>query len=111
MSKRIGFVPAVFVLATVMAFNAHHAGGAEECLAAPTRDPPEGRHWYYHFDQAKNQKCWRLGEAGLPILPQPTGPIANRAGREQLALSRAERDALFQEFVRWKELHRTFDRP
>jgi hypothetical protein len=137
MSKRIGFVPAVSVgvLTTVMAFNAHYARSADDCIVEPNRQPPDGRHWYYHVDRATNHKCWYLGEAGMvaqrapsdaqnspganpsaqsastqsPAGPNPAGPVADRSGqREALALSRAQRDALFQEFIRWNELQRNF---
>ena len=113
MSKR--FVPAASVLAAVMAFHAHHAAGADDCIAEPTHQPPDGQHWYYRFDQAKNRKCWHLGEAGLtvqrpsPDLLRTTGPVADRSGRRyEAALSRARRDELFQDFMRWNELQRNF---
>ena len=112
MWKRIGVVPAVCVLA--IAFDLTHAAGADDCVAEPSRQPPDGRHWYYHFDQATNRKCWHLGEAGLPVLhpapdqPRPA-PDTDRSGRrEELALSRAKRDTLFQDFIRWNELQRNF---
>jgi hypothetical protein len=111
MSKR--FVPAASVLAAVMAFHAHHAAGADDCVAEPTHQPPDGQHWYYRFDQAKNRKCWHLGEAGLtvqrasPDLPRTTAPVADRpVRRDEVALSRARRDELFQDFMRWNELQR-----
>lgn len=34
------------------------------CLEAPERDAPQGEHWYYHYDQQKNRKCWHIGAAG-----------------------------------------------
>jgi hypothetical protein len=122
MSKRAGFVPAVCagVIATVLAFNPHHARGADDCLTEPNRDPPEGRHWFYHVDRANNRKCWYLGDVGLlaqrvvpetpnPPGPNPSAPIAGRpTQREALALSRARRDTLFQEFIRWNEMQRDF---
>jgi len=111
MSKRL--VPAASVLAAVMAFHAHHAAGADDCIVEPTHQPPDGQHWYYRFDQAKNRKCWHLGEAGLtvqrpsPDLPRTTAPVADRpVRRDEAALSRARRDELFQDFMRWNELQR-----
>jgi hypothetical protein len=114
MLKRIGIMPAVCVLA---AFNVQQAGieqavAAEDCLPAPTHEPPEGSHWYYRSDPIRNHKCWYLAEAGHPVLPRPPAAAAERAGRrEELALNRAQRDALFQEFVRWKTLQRALDKP
>jgi hypothetical protein len=112
LSKRIGLVPAVSMLATAIAFGAHHAASADDCIPEPTHQPPDGRHWYYHFDQARNRKCWRLGETGMAVLPEsphPAGPGTDRSGqRQELALSRAQRDTLFQDFIRWNELQRNF---
>jgi hypothetical protein len=127
MSKRIGFVLAACggVIATALAFNPHHARGADDCLAEPNRDPPEGRHWFYHVDRVNNRKCWYLGDVGLlaprvvpeaanasgpsPPAPNASAAIAGRpTQREVLALSRARRDSLFQEFIRWNEIQRDF---
>jgi hypothetical protein len=113
MFKRIGFAPAVCVLATVPVCSWQPAAvAAENCITAPTHDPPEGSHWYYHFDQARNQRCWTLGEAGHPLLPRPRATAPEHIGRrDDPALSPAQREALFQEFVRWKTLQRAFDKP
>ena len=109
MSKRYGFVPAVCMLVPVIAFNVDGAAAAEDCIMSPTHDPPEGSHWYYHFDQAKNQKCWVLGEAGHPLVKRAPAPGADHAKEhDEVALSKAQRQALFQEFLRWQELRRTF---
>jgi hypothetical protein len=127
MSKRVAFVLAACagVIATVVAFNPDHARGADDCLVEPNRDPPEGRHWFYHVDRANNRKCWYLGDAGLlaqrvapetanpsgpnPAGPNPSAPSAGRpTQREALAPSRARRDTLFQDFIRWNEMQRDF---
>jgi hypothetical protein len=119
MSKRFDYVPAVSagVLATVIAFSTH-ARSADDCIAEPNRDPPAGHHWYYHVDHANNRKCWRLGDAVAqraspesvpPPPPVSPGPVADRPQQhEARAISKAERDTLFQEFIRWNELQRNF---
>jgi hypothetical protein len=119
MSKRIGCVPAVSaaLLASVMAFGAP-ARAADDCLAEPNREPPDGSHWYYRIDHANNRKCWHLGEVAAPrASPEPpapapsgsTGPVVDRPQqREALALSKVQRATLFQEFIRWNELQQNF---
>jgi len=111
---RIGLVPAVSasLLATAMAFSTD-ARSADDCLAEPNREPPDGLHWYYRVDRASNRKCWHLGDIvaqrASPELPPSPGPVADRAQQhEARAISRAERDTLFQEFIRWNELQRNF---
>jgi hypothetical protein len=107
MFKHIGVVPAASVLITV--FNVHHAIATEDCIAAPTHQPPRGHHWYYQTDQARSQKCWHLGEDGLPTLPRQSR--VKRPGlRVESALSQAQRDALFQEFLRWRTMQ-VFENP
>ena len=88
MSKR--FVPAASVLAAVMAFQAHHAAGADDCVVEPTHQPPDGQHWYYRFDQAKNRKCWHLGEAGLTV-QRPPPDLPRPPGRSRIARAGATR--------------------
>jgi hypothetical protein len=33
---------------------------ANKCLSAPNGPSPNGQHWHYHLDRAKNRKCWYL---------------------------------------------------
>jgi hypothetical protein len=121
MSKRIGSVPAALVAMMLvpamlgalgsMAFSVA-ARSADNCLTEPNRDPPDGRHWYYRVDQANNRRCWHLGEAGLVVqrsVPETASqaPAAPPAPRET-GISRAQRDALFQDFIRWNEVQRSF---
>jgi hypothetical protein len=39
---------------------------ADDCLAAPNSPAPQGSHWYYHMDWAKQRKCWYLRAPGQP---------------------------------------------
>jgi hypothetical protein len=90
--------------------------GAKECLAAPSRTPEDGRHWYFHTDRTTNQKCWYLrdrdaGTTGAvtvsagapPDAMQPGEPRAQAAQRTAVD-ERAER-ALFHQFMRWYKEH------
>jgi hypothetical protein len=70
MPRRIGSVaPAMFatlLLASAVPFLPSNAArAAEECLAAPKTQTPQGRHWYYRLDHVKGRKCWYLGVAGI----------------------------------------------
>jgi hypothetical protein len=40
------------------------AQAADDCLARPNSTAPDGQHWYYHFDRAKNRQCWFLAAEG-----------------------------------------------
>ena len=37
---------------------------ADDCLAAPNAPTPQGSHWYYRMDWAKQRKCWYLRAPG-----------------------------------------------
>ena len=51
---------------------------ADDCLSAPRSTAPNGSHWYYHLDSAKQQKCWYLRTAGPPAKPAPAQiPVAS----------------------------------
>jgi hypothetical protein len=41
------------------------AGG--DCIEQPNREPALGAHCYYHFDRAKNRKCWYLGTSATKM--------------------------------------------
>ncbi|WP_316189332.1 MULTISPECIES: hypothetical protein [unclassified Bradyrhizobium] len=55
------------------------AVAADDCLPEPTGDKPDGQHWYYRFDRAKNQRCWYLKERasnGTQVVKQAQQPSA-----------------------------------
>jgi len=61
---------------------------AEDCLAAPTRVTPSGRHWYFHLDRQAHRKCWYLGPAGMKLaLPAASKTVARPASGEPRALA------------------------
>ncbi len=38
------------------------ASAADECLAAPKDQTPQGSHWRYHIEHPSNRHCWYLRE-------------------------------------------------
>src|SRR6266508_5165311 len=89
MRKQMGS-PAVFsALLAALAITGlprRSASAADDCIAAPNSQPPEGSHWYYRMDRAKQRKCWYVGPQGQKVhrvVPQPaarsfTPPAAER---------------------------------
>ena len=49
----------------VMPVHASHA--ADDCLAKPNAEAPDGGHWYTHVDRATGRQCWYLGSAGRKV--------------------------------------------
>ena len=43
------------------------ARAAGDCLAAPDSQPPQGSHWYYRSDRAKQRHCWYLAAEGQRV--------------------------------------------
>jgi hypothetical protein len=39
---------------------------ADACLTAPNSPVPDGSHWYYHMDRAKQRKCWYIRASDQP---------------------------------------------
>lgn len=97
-----------FLLALVIA--SADAARAAACLPAPVRAPPDGQHWFYRTDRDANRKCWYLrarevettGSSPTRESPRPS------AGRSDggLALSEADQEKLFDEFLRWRDQQR-----
>jgi hypothetical protein len=101
---------------------------ADNCLKQPDLHSPQGVRWYYHTDPVTNRKCWYMGrpgakvpQAALPASRSPpksengsdikqtldTGRLDNGETSHQLGISadKADRDALFREFVLWQVQH------
>lgn len=78
------FVSAIFasVLAGApLATLSHNAArAADDCLAAPKDETPEGGHWYYHIDHASKRQCWYLREEGEK-LSQGAAPNSSRSAK------------------------------
>jgi len=58
---RASLVTLLSTLAIIWIDPAHAAG---ECSAAPRGAAPQGSHWYYRVDRAKQRKCWYLAAQG-----------------------------------------------
>jgi len=58
---RIHTMPALLTLLALAATSASRATRAEDCLAGPNAQSPQGQHWYYRLDRATHRKCWYLG--------------------------------------------------
>jgi hypothetical protein len=69
MKDRIGSTIPRLVYATLTAtvLTAGPARAADDCLAGPNADPPQGSHWYYRVDRAQQRHCWYLGPQGRQI--------------------------------------------
>jgi hypothetical protein len=58
---RIRTMPALLTLLALAATSGSRATRAEDCLAGPNTQSPQGSHWYYRIDRATHRKCWYLG--------------------------------------------------
>jgi hypothetical protein len=72
MRNRIGAViPAgfanVYAIAAVIVLTNGSALAADDCLAAPNLDPPQGSHWYYRLDSVQQRHCWYLRPEGQKV--------------------------------------------
>ncbi len=61
------------------------AQAADNCLASPKDQAPQGSHWYYRIEHPSNRHCWYLRgqhDAATPIAPNASvdaSPSANSA--------------------------------
>src|SRR6516165_8760710 len=54
-------VACVLVLATSGLVASHGSVlAADDCIAKPEGQGPQGSHWFYHTDETTNRKCWFL---------------------------------------------------
>lgn len=71
-------VSAIFVSAlagAALAAVTHNAArAADDCLAVPKDETPEGSHWYYRIERGTKRHCWYLRAEGekLSQTAQPT---------------------------------------
>jgi hypothetical protein len=70
---------ALCAMLAVVAPPNNSARAAGDCLAAPDSQPPQGGHWYYRSDRAKQRHCWYLGSEGQRV--SHTRPDAQPAAR------------------------------
>jgi hypothetical protein len=72
MRNRIGAVVPkgfanVYAIAAVIVSTSGSALAADECLATPNLDPPQGSHWYSWVDSVPQRHCWYLGPEGQKV--------------------------------------------
>jgi hypothetical protein len=65
--KPIKFTAFYAMLALIIILPNGSARAADDCLAAPNSQPPQGSHWYYRIDGAKQRHCWYLGPEGQKV--------------------------------------------
>jgi hypothetical protein len=58
---RIRTTPALLAMLALAAASAQYSARAEDCLAGPNAQAPQGSHWYYRLDRATHRKCWYVG--------------------------------------------------
>src|SRR6516165_7617978 len=47
---------------------------ADDCLAGPNTEAPQGSHWYYRLDRLSHRQCWYLGPERLTHAHQDASP-------------------------------------
>jgi hypothetical protein len=81
------------MLAVVVPPN-NSARAAGDCLAAPDSQPPQGSHWYYRSDRAKQRHCWYLGPESQRVShakPEtPAKPVASAPAQPSFPAPRPE---------------------
>jgi hypothetical protein len=101
------FVSAIFasLLAGAAFATISHgtADAAEDCLAGPKGQTPEGSHWYYRIDRATKRHCWYLRDEGEKLAQsappatawpaRPTVAKAETAMQTETAMQRSVADA------------------
>jgi hypothetical protein len=55
------------------------ARAADDCLASPNKEAPQGSHWFYHVERGTQRKCWHLGDEGKAT----TAPAASDAVKSE----------------------------
>jgi TRAP transporter TAXI family solute receptor len=74
---------ALFVALAAVNSPGSQARAADDCVAAPNSQAPEGQHWYFRRDRVKYRKCWFLA-------PRSPAPTAKSAGHRPIAPTQAE---------------------
>jgi hypothetical protein len=70
----------------IASLNMTPALAADECLAAPKGETPEGGHWYYRIEHPSNRHCWHLrgeGDAQAQSAPSNSPTAAKQAAPKQ----------------------------
>jgi hypothetical protein len=92
MPDRAGkFVSAIVVSAlagaSLAAVSHNAARAADDCLAAPKGETPEGSHWYYRIERGTKHHCWYLRAEGEK-LSQTAQPNSSTTATPAAAIAR-----------------------
>jgi len=94
-------VSAIFVSAlagAALAAVTHDAArAADDCLAAPKGETPEGSHWYYRIEHGSKRHCWylrgegeKLSQTAPPNSSAAAAPVAAAPMQRSVADAHAE---------------------
>jgi hypothetical protein len=61
----------VYAITAVIVLTNGSARAGDDCLAAPSSDPPHGSHWYYRLESVPQRHCWFLGAEGRKVRVEP----------------------------------------
>jgi hypothetical protein len=83
-AKFVSAVFASFLASAPLATVSHSAtGAADDCLAGPKGQAPQGAHWYYRVERTTKRHCWYLADQRTPR-SQTTAANSPAATKPQL---------------------------
>jgi hypothetical protein len=66
-AKFVSAIFASFIASAPLTTVSHSAtGAADDCLAGPKGQAPQGAHWYYRVDRSTKRHCWYLADQHTP---------------------------------------------
>jgi hypothetical protein len=75
-------------------------GTADDCLAEPKGDAPQGQHWYYRIDRGTKRHCWylkgqgeRVARAASPERAAPARTASSKTESSKTESSKTEMTA------------------
>src|SRR5262245_37084358 len=83
----VGALTCIVTGASTLTMHLGNAVAAGDCLAAPDKESPVHRHWYYRVDRITKRHCWYLGELGKSVSHTARSTSSRRA-----LLARLRRD-------------------
>jgi hypothetical protein len=72
------------------------ARAADDCLAEPNGQTPQGKHWYYRIERSTGRHCWYLrgeDEAARAAAPEPTTSTKTPSRNADMLAPRSIADA------------------
>jgi hypothetical protein len=94
------------------------------CVEKPPAPDAHRGHWYYHSDRVNHRKCWfersrskaplggpQATEAAIeqPPADKPASKLTAHQRNASPMMTQTERDALFQQYLKWEELRAGHD--